>query len=68
MKLKLFLVVLLTSFVFTNAYAQKINVNEYNKLIKKENMQELLIIQKTEIFQRTIIGFLSGQLSFPRLH
>ena len=42
MKLKLFLVVLLTSFVFTNAYAQKINVNEYNKLIKKEKYAEAL--------------------------
>lgn len=42
MKLKLLLVIMLTSFVFTNVHAQKINTKKYNKLIKKEKYVEAL--------------------------
>ena len=42
MKLKLLFVLMLTSFVFTNVHAQKINTKKYNKLIKKEKYADAL--------------------------
>lgn len=50
MKLKLLLVIILTSFVLTNVNAQEINPKKYNKLIKKEKYAEALNFLKDKDF------------------